>query len=228
VEPEQKGERRVVVRHPGATPQLEIVYHTPSAADPDIYPLMVADALLSGAKPLGFGGAGMGRSARLYKSLVATEIAVGAGSYFALHKDPNLFVFGASSRPTEDPEGELRKIEDALLEEVRKLQYGEITTEELAKAVRQSRAQFIYSGDSVSSQAYMFGFLESIHTADMYDEALDRLAAVTPEDVQRVARQYFTADNRTVGWFIPLKEEGDERGGAGEANYEGALEGVES
>jgi zinc protease len=58
----------------------------------------------------------------------------------------------------------------------------------------------------------MFGFLESIHTADMYDEALDRLAAVTPEDVQRVARKYFTADNRTVGWFIPLKEGDDEEG----------------
>lgn len=212
VEPEQKGERRVIVRHPGATPQLEIVYHTPAASDPDIYPLMVADALLSGAKPLGFGGAGMGRSARLYKSLVTTEIAVSAGSYFSLHKDPHLFVFGGSARPTDDPEGTLQGIEEALLEEVRKLQDGEIATEELEKAVRQSRAQFIYSGDSVSSQAYMFGFLESIHTADMYDEALDRLAAVTPEDVQRVARQYLTADNRTVGWFIPLKENGDEEG----------------
>ncbi|MDQ5823901.1 MAG: insulinase family protein [Chloroflexota bacterium] len=228
VEPEQKGERRVVVRHPGATPQLEIVYHTPAASDPDIYPLMVADALLSGAKPLGFGGAGMGRSARLYKSLVATEIAVSAGSYFALHKDPNLFVFGASSRQTDDPEGSLRGIEHALLEEVRKLQDGEITTEELAKAVRQSRAQFIYSGDSVSSQAYMFGFLESINTADMYDEALDRLAAVTPEDVQRVARKYLTADNRTVGWFIPIKEEGDEEGDASAASPDGMVEGVES
>ncbi len=228
VEPEQKGERRVIVRHPGATPQLEIVYHTPAASDPDIYPLMVADALLSGAKPLGFGGAGMGRSARLYKSLVATEIAVSAGSYFALHKDPNLFVFGASSRQTDDPEGSLRDIEDALLEEVRKLQDGEITTEELAKAVRQSRAQFIYSGDSVSSQAYMFGFLESINTADMYDEALDRLAAVTPQDVQRVARKYLTADNRTVGWFIPVKEEGDEDGDASAASPDGMVEGVES
>ncbi|MDQ3929284.1 MAG: insulinase family protein [Chloroflexota bacterium] len=227
VEPEQKGERRVVVRHPGATPQLEIVYHTPAASDPDIFPLMVADALLSGAKPLGFGGAGMGRSARLYKSLVATEIAVSAGSYFALHKDPNLFVFGASSRQTDDPEGALRGIEEALLAEVQKLQDGQITTEELAKAVRQSRAQFIYSGDSVSSQAYMFGFLESIHTADMYDEALDRLAAVTPEDVQRVARKYFTADNRTVGWFVPLNEEGEVAGEA-DASLDGMVEGVES
>lgn len=227
VEPEQKGERRVVVRHPGATPQLEIVYHTPSASHPDIYPLMVADALLSGAKPLGFGGAGLGRSARLYKALVTTEIAVSAGSYFSLHKDPYLFVLGGSGRQSDDPEGTLQRIEEALLDQVEKLRNGEINPEELEKAVRQSRAQFIYSGDSVSSQAYMFGFLESINTADMYDEALDRLAAVTPEDVQRVARLYFTPDNRTVGWFIPTKEEEEDESST-DVSRNGASGGVES
>jgi predicted Zn-dependent peptidase len=53
----------------------------------------------------------------------------------------------------------------------------------------------------------MLGFLESINTADAYDSALDKLAAVTPEDVQRVARTYLVAKNRTVGWFIPTEEE---------------------
>lgn len=223
VEPEQKGERRVLVTHPGATAQVQIVYHTPAASHPDIYPLMVADALLSGAKPLGFGGAGLGRSARLYKALVATEIAVSAGSYFALHKDPYLFMLGGSARPTDGHEGALRKIEAGILDEVRKLRDGEIVQDELDKAIRQSRAQFIYSADSVSSQAYMFGFLESIHTADMYDEALDKLAAVTPAEVQRVAQQYLTESNRTVGWYIPSEEEE----GAGEEAQSSAAAGVE-
>lgn len=225
-EPEQKGERRVVVTHPGATAEVQIVYHTPAASHPDIYPLMVADALLSGAKPLGFGGAGLGRSARLYKALVTTQIAVSAGSYFSLHTDPYLFMLGGSARPTDDHEGALRQIEDGVLAEVRKLQDGEIVQEELDKAIRQSRAQFIYSADSVSSQAYMFGFLESIHTADMYDEALEKLAAVTPAEVQRVARQYFTENNRTVGWYIPSKEE--EAEAAGDESQNGVAAGVES
>jgi len=207
IEPEQKGERRVKVHHPGATAQLEIVYHPPSASHSDIYPLMVADALLSGAKPMGFGGAGLGRSARLYRALVATQIAVSAGSYFSLSKDPYVFALSATAHPSEDHEASLRTIEDALLAEVRKLQEGNIPQEELEKAVRQSRAQFIYSSDSVSSQAYMLGFLESINTADAYDNALDRLAAVTPEDVQRVAQTYLTEKNRTAGWFIPTDED---------------------
>jgi len=170
-------------------------------------PLMVADALLSGAKPMGFGGVGLGRSARLYRALVATEIAAGAGSYFSLHKDPHLFSLGASARSGEDQEAALPKMEAALFEEVRKLQEEEIPQQELDKAVRQSRAQFIYSGDSVSSQAYMLGFLESIHSADMYETALDKLAAVTPDEVRRVARHYLTDKNRTVGWFIPTEED---------------------
>ena len=206
-EPEQFGERRVRVERPGSTAQVLIVYRTPSASHPDVYPLMVADALLSGAKPMGFGGVGLGRSARLYRALVATEIAASAGSYFSLHKDPHLFSIGASARSGEDQEGTLPNMEAALIEEIRRLQEEEIPQEELDKAVRQSRAQFIYSGDSVSSQAYMLGFLESIHTADMYETALEKIAAVTPEEVRRVARLYLCERNRTVGWFIPTDED---------------------
>lgn len=206
IEPEQYGERRVLVSQPGPTAQIEIVYHTPSATNPDVYPLMVADALLSGAKPLGFGGAALGRSARLYRALVSTEIAAGAGSYFSLHKDPHVFTFSATARPGEDYEASLRKIEDAFYEEIRKLQEEEIDPAELEKAGRQSRAQFVYASDSASSQAYLLGFLESIATANMYNEVLDKLAAVTAEDVRRVARTYLKKENRTVGWFVPSEE----------------------
>ncbi len=207
IEPEQHGERRVLIEQPGPTAQIEIVYHAPAATNPDIYPLMVADALLSGAKPLGFGGAALGRSARLYRALVSTEIAAGAGSYFSLHKDPHAFSFSATARPGEDYETSLRRIEDAFYEEIRKLQEDDIDPAELEKAARQSRAQFVYASDSVSSQAYLLGFLESIATANMYNEVLDKLAAVTVEDVKRVARAYLAKENRTVGWFIPSKED---------------------
>lgn len=208
IEPEQQGERRVRVDHPGSTAQIEIVYHTPAASNQDIYPLMVVDALLSGAKPMGFGGAALGRSARLYRALVATEIAASAGSYFSLHKDPHLFALAATARPEQDHEAALRRIEEALLEEVRKLQEEDISQQELAKAATQARAQFVYSSDSASSLAFLFGFLESIASADMYDEVLAKLASVTAQDVRRVARTYLTGENRTVGWFIPTDDEG--------------------
>jgi len=165
---------------------------------------------------MGFGGAALGRSARLYKALVTTEIAAGAGSYFSLHKDPHLFALSASAKTGDDHVQALERMEAALYEELRKLQEDDIPEAELEKAVRQSRAQFVYSTDSASSQAFMLGYLETIFTADIYDEFLDKLSQVTAEDVRRVARTYFAEHNRTVGWFIPTEEDQPESAVNGE------------
>ncbi|MGI8587373.1 MAG: M16 family metallopeptidase [Chloroflexia bacterium] len=205
VEPQQEGERRVVVRRPGPTAQLQMAYHTPAATDPDVYPLMIADALLSGAKAMGMGG-GMGRSARLYRSLVQTDIAAAAGSYFRLTRDPGLFQFAATARPGKPPEVALREMEDAILRELDRLSNELPSPQELEKAITQTRAQFVYSAEGVSGLGYIFGWLEAIATADLYTQFLDRYSAVTPEECRRVARTYFRPDNRTVGWFVPTEE----------------------
>ncbi|HEU5086233.1 MAG TPA: pitrilysin family protein, partial [Roseiflexaceae bacterium] len=91
VEPEQQGERRVVIRRPGPSPYVQIVYHTPSCRHADFGPLVVLDAVLSGAKPLGFGGGSQtNRSARIYRALVETQLASYAGSSFGAARDPYL------------------------------------------------------------------------------------------------------------------------------------------
>src|SRR4051794_27349823 len=80
-EPEQPGERRVVLRRPSGVPYLRMAYHAPGGADADAVPLLVAEAVLSGGQPMGLGGGGaMGRSSRLYKALVASGLARAAGS----------------------------------------------------------------------------------------------------------------------------------------------------
>jgi zinc protease len=204
VEPPQLGERRVTVRMPGATGLLQAVYHAPPAGSPDVYPLMVADAVLSGAKAMGFGGgAALGRSARLYRALVVPEIATGASSYFRLTRDPHLFHLGASARPDQPAEEALARIEQALFAEIDRLAQEPPPAAEVEKAIRQARAQFVYAGESVTNLGYVLGYLEIVDTAELYDHFLDRLAAVTPADVQRVVRQYLSPNNRTVGWFIP-------------------------
>jgi zinc protease len=205
VEPEQEGERRVVVRRPGPTASLQIAYHAPAAQDPDVYPLLIADALLSGAKAMGMGG-GMGRSARLYRALVQTDIAASAGSYFRLTRDPHLFQFSATAKPGAPWEDSLRTIEAAIYREIDRLAQEAPPAQELEKAIRQTRAQFVYSAESVTGLGYIFGWLEIVASADLYAQFLDRLAQVTPEDVQRVVRAYLKPDNRTVGWFVPREE----------------------
>ena len=179
-------------------------------SDPDIYPLMIADALLSGGQGDGHGRRrGLGRSARLYRALVQTDIAAWAGSYFRLTRDPHLFQFSATAKPGQPWEESLRAIEAAIYREIDQL------AQELPPGAR------VGEGDSPDAGAirllgrerhrlgYIFGWLEVVASADLYTQFLDRLAQVTPEDVQRVVRAYLKPDNRTVGWFVPEEPAGE-------------------
>jgi predicted Zn-dependent peptidase len=69
----------------------------------------------------------------------------------------------------------------------------------------------------VTDQAYWLGFAATIASLPWLNEYLDRVAAVTVADIQRVAETYLTARNRTIGWFTP-EEAGD--GETGEADDE--------
>src|SRR5438093_7995754 len=90
IEPEQEGERRIRLRRPAPTKYLQVAYQAPNASSDDAFPMLVLDAVLSGAKSMGMmgGRAPMGRSARLYRSLVDAGLASSARSSFALTKDP--------------------------------------------------------------------------------------------------------------------------------------------
>ena len=74
---------------------------------------------------------------------------------------------------------------------------------ELDKAIKQTKAQFAFSSESVTNQAYWIGFSEVIASTDWFAAWLDKLSAVTAEDVQRVAQHYFARNRQTVGWYQP-------------------------
>lgn len=116
-EPEQQGERRVVVRRPGPAEYVQIGFHAPSCKHPDFAPLVILDAVLSGAKGMGFGGgAQTNRSARIYRALIETQLAAYAGSGFRAMYDPYLFELDAT---VQEGHG-AAEIEAALLHEVEK------------------------------------------------------------------------------------------------------------
>jgi zinc protease len=77
------------------------------------------------------------------------------------------------------------------------------TAEELARAVKQARALFAYGSESISNQAFWLGFAEMFATYDWFLGYLDALAAVTPQDVQRIAREYLRSQNRVLGVYRP-------------------------
>jgi zinc protease len=202
-EPPQRAERRVTLRRPSPASYLMMGYRMPAASHPDMPALLVADSILSGAKPMGLGGgSAMGRSSRLYRSLVSTGLARGASSGAGLHIDPFLWTFSATALPGVEPE----RIESVLEEQLERLRNEPASEDEFLKARKQTRAQYIYSSETVTAQAFITGQMEIVDRASRVDTLEDELAAVTPEDVQRVARTWLQPNQRVIGWQLPLGE----------------------
>ncbi len=200
-EPEQQEERRVVVRRPGPAQYVQIAYHAVDCRSPDFAPLLVLDAVFSGARSPAFsGGAQTNRSARLYRALVETRLAAYASSSFRPARDPCLFEFHAMVQEGRSAE----EIERALLAEVAAIQDHGPRPDEMTKVIKQMRAQIAYARESVTNQALMLGMWEMLDRYTRADTLLDEIAAVQAEDVRRVAQTYLTERRRTVGHFIPL------------------------
>jgi zinc protease len=206
VEPPQPGERRVVLRRPAGAPYLRVAFHVPAGNDEDLVPLLVTDAILSGGKPMEFGGGGgMGRSSRLYRSLVASGLARTAGSDMGITIDPYLFQIGVTALPG----GDLTHIEAVVDAEIDRLRNEPVPDEELKRAIRQLEAQFVYSAEGVTNQAYWLGQWEIVDSWRRALSLADEFRQVTSDDVQRVAGRYLDPERRTVGWLVPPLDGGE-------------------
>ena len=199
-EPEQRAERRIVLRGTDQTSYFGLAFHAPAAQHADFFPLTVLDSILSGAKGMGlFGGSSSNRSNRLYRALVDKELAVGVASSYMPTIDPYLFSFHATLAQGITHQ----QVEDAIWAEIERVQGEPVAAAELEKAIKQTKAQFAYSSESVTNQAYWLGFSEMIADSDWFDAWLVNLEAVTAEEVQRVAQSWFSRSKQTVGWYLP-------------------------
>ncbi len=191
-EPPQRGERRVKLKKEAALPYLLIAYHVPSFPHQDAPALDVLSYILSG------------KSGRLYKEIVREEeIAIDAFvSYSGLYRDPFLFFLGGTSKPGHT----VKELENSLYRQIEIIKENPPSEREIQKARNQVEAAFIMGQDSIYSQARLVGTFELLGSWRMIDEYLRQIRAVTPEDVQRVARKYLVEDNRTVGILIPTKK----------------------
>jgi zinc protease len=190
-EPEQKAERRFTVEDPLA--QLELIfiaYKGVIGNTPDSYALQVLGTVLGG-----------GQSSRLYQSLVKEkQLAIFAGSSVNSRRGPGAFQINAAVAPGKKAED----VEEAIYQEIEKLQKEPIADWELEKA-----KQFAKRGAIQSRQSSLGLAINLAEAAIAYKDPnlvntrFDKVAGVTKQDVIRVAQKYLTKPTRTVGICIP-------------------------
>ncbi|MBI5626135.1 MAG: insulinase family protein [Nitrosomonadales bacterium] len=194
-EPPQLGVKRLVVKAPAELPQLVMAYHTPVISNPEQdwrpYALEMLAGVLDGNE-----------SARLNKHLVREQqIASGTGvGYESTSRGPSLFTLDATPSTGKT----VQDVETALRQEIAQLVKDGVNEDELKRVKAQVMAGEVYKRDSVFYQAMQIGQMESIglgHRA--IPVMLERLQAVTAEQVQQVAREFLQDDNLTVAVLDP-------------------------
>ena len=203
VEPPQRGERRVVVEGDGNVAYLQMVFRAPAVREPDFFALTALDAILTGASGMTFFGGGLtNKSSRLYKALVATELATAISGSLLPTVDPFVYNLSAVVRAGHTP-AELVEVLDA---ELARVAAEPVTQNELTKAIKRAKAQFAYSSESVTGQSLWMGFSEIFADYNWFENYIANLSAVTIEDVRRVAQKYLKRSSRTVGWYVPSEQ----------------------
>lgn len=194
-EPAQVGLKRLVVKAPAELPQLVMSYHTPVVRKPAVdwqpYALEILAGVLDGSE-----------SARVNKHLVREQqiaSAVGVG-YDSYSRGPSVFMLEATPSTGKT----VADVEAALRQEIALLIKDGVSQEELKRVKAQVRAGEVYKLDSVFYQAMQIGQMESLGLGrKTLAIMLEKLQAVTAEQVQQVAATYLQDDNLTVAVLDP-------------------------
>ena len=198
-EPPQKSQRVVKMNLDVALPAFVEGFHMPADGTPDAYPLRLASKILSD-----------GESSRIYSRLVYDkQIAVQAESSGNFTEDPNLFfVFAVMNGDHTPAEGEAQ-----VDEELTRLKTELVSVADLEKAKNQILRDFILSRQTAQSRADELGYAAVVlKDPELVNTELQRFLDVTPDDIQRVARKYFVAENKTLVEVYTRKNSGAKNG----------------
>ena len=203
-EPMQLGERRVVIEREGTTGYVKAVFQAPAATDADFFPMLVLDAVLTGAKGVNlwssFRGLPPQRKARLYTALVDRGLASTVSGAILPTIQPYLYTLSFTAIDGVS----LDEVEGAALEEIERVRRSGVEPSELARAQHQLRARLVFDNDSVTNIAHQLGYFETVGGAGFLSSLQQQIRAVTSEQIHDAARRRLAPANRTVGWFRPL------------------------
>lgn len=195
IETPQTGKRMITVKAPAELPYVMMGYKVPGVLSAEEkwepYALEVLSSILDG-----------GSSSRMSREMIrGKEIAASASAWYSGYgRLPNLFVM--SGVPAKDVE--LQVVKDALQEQLERLKTDLVDEKELQRVKAQVIAEEVYERDSVQHMATILGSLETVGLGHkLMDSYVDNILAVTPEQIQAVAKKYFIEDTLTIAELDP-------------------------
>ena len=188
IEPEQLGPRRLVIERTGQVGVVLTAFKVPEGTHKDWAALALLEQIL-----------GADKTGRLYRALEDKGKASATFAFAPQLRDPCLFIFGAYLTPNATHED----AEAIILDEIKALIADGVDLDELARAKSVIKAKTVYGRDGSAMIAKEIN--ESIAMGDWssYIHQPRAVQAVTAEQLQRVAAEYFITKNSTTGWFIP-------------------------
>ena len=201
-EPPQIGERRVLIEREGTTGYLKLAYPSPAVSDPMFAPVLVLDAVLTGAKGVSlwssFRGKAPQRKSLLYRALVDMGLASSVSGALLPTRDPYLYTITATAADGVP----LEIVEDAALGAIDRVRSG-VGDEEVTRAQRQLRARLVFDADSVTNIAHQLGFFETIGAREVLERLPASISRVTAADVHEAAQRFLAPASLTLGAFEP-------------------------
>jgi zinc protease len=191
VEPQKTEERRFTLEEEWPLPAVVVAHHITYDGHPDAYPLHIASKILSD-----------GQSSRIFRKLVYEErLALAAFGGGNIIEHPNLFYAVAIVQPGRLPADAV----DALIATLDRLEREPVSERELQRAKNQFARDYVIGRESIQQKASHLAHAVVLHGGDITtaDGEFDIFMNVTAEDVQRVARTYFTPENRMVLTVMP-------------------------
>ena len=195
VEPEQTGQRRVIMKRAGELGVVAIAHKIPAGTHPDWPAIQVLSDVLA-----------RGKMSRCYRELTDKNLTLEVEGDTGFHRDPSLHLLYAELAQDAKPE----KVEQVMEAQIELIKARGVTPAEVQTAIAGWLAERAFESDGTFALASEVNECIAVGDWTLYTSLEDKIKAVTPADVQRVARKYFVEKHSTVGWFVPTTGDSDE------------------
>ena len=188
-EPEQSGPRRVMVRRAGELGVVALAYKIPQGTHADFPAIEVLSAILT-----------QGKTSRCYRALTDKNLTLEVDAQTSFTRDPSLhttYAVLANGAKHED-------VEKRLVAEIERVKKDGVTAIEVETAAAGLLTEQAFARDGSFAQAQAINECIAVGDWTLFVSLGDKIKAVTPSDVQRVAIKYFIEKHSVTGWFVPV------------------------